>query len=878
MALVELTVNGRLRHVEVSGDESLLDVLREQCGVSAARNGCQPMGQCGACLALIDGKPKTTCATPAAGAAGRDVVTLEGVPTEERDLYARAFVAAAAVQCGFCTPGIVLRTKALLDRDPEPSREAIARALDSHLCRCTGYLRIFAAVEAIARARRGGPAPRPGVDGRIGRSLGNVQGMALALGERPFIDDLRLEGILHGAVRLSDHPRARVLRIDTSAARALPGVACVLTAEDVPGHRYYGLLRDDWPGLVAVGEEVRCVGDVLAAVAADDVRIARRAAAAVEVEYEALPPALDPFAAMDDGAPPVHPGRSNVAGRTRLVRGDAGAALAASAHVAEGRWTTQRVEHLFLEPESSVAAPAGDGGLHLFTQGQGIFDDRRQVAAFLGLPEERVLVELVPSGGAFGGKEDVTIQPHAALLALRTGRPVKVTLTREQSIRMHPKRHPITLNYEVGCDADGRLTAVRARMVGDTGAYASVGAKVLERAAGHACGPYRVAHVDVESLAVHTNNPPSGAMRGFGANQAAFALEGCLDLLAERVGLDGWEVRRRNALEVGDRFATGQLLTASVGLVRTLEAVRPAWEAARAAGRAVGIACGVKNSGIGNGAPEWGRARLVVESARRVLVYNGFSEMGQGLFTVLVQCAAEVTGLPASTFEARVDGRFPLQCGQTTGSRATLLAGRAVAMAAERLGAAQRQAGGLEPLVGSVYEGEVHIDDTTPPGYVGEHVKTHTAFGWATQVCVLDEAGRVERIVAAHDVGRAINPDLCAAQIEGAVHMGLGHALTEELPCRDGMPVTFAPRELGVLRARDMPAVEVHLVEDPEPEGPFGAKGVGEAGLVPTAAAVAGALAAFDGVRRTTLPMKDSPAARAMSVGRIKATDRERWH
>ena len=878
MDRVELTVNGRRRRIEVRGGESLLDVLREQCGVRAAKNGCQPLGQCGACLALVDGRPRTTCTLPASKASGRDVVTLEGVDDAERSLYARAFVAAAGVQCGFCTPGIVLRTKALLDRNPTPSRDEIARALDLHLCRCTGYLRIFEAVEACARARRGHAGRAPGVDGRIGQPLANVQGEVLALGSRAFVDDLHFDGMLHGAVRLSDHARARVLRIDTTRAEGMPGVHSVLTAADVQGHRYYGLLCDDWPGLVAVGEQVRCVGDILAVVAADDPRLARQAAAEVEVDYEVLEPVVDPHEALRDDTPQVHPGRPNALARTHFVRGDAEAALAASAHVARGRWTTQRIEHLFLEPESAVVVPSDDG-LRLYTQGQGVFDDRRQVAAFLGIPEEDLAVELVPSGGAFGGKEDLSIQPHAALLAQHAGRPVKLTLTREQSIRVHPKRHPITLDYAVGCDDAGRLTAVQVRMVGDTGAYASVGAKVLERAAGHACGPYRVEHIDVESVAVYTNNPPSGAMRGFGANQAAFALEGCLDELACALGLDQWELRWRNAVAPGDRFATGQRLEHSVGIRRTLEAVRPAWEAASAAGRARGIACGVKNSGIGNGAPEWGRVRLVVESPTRVVIYNGFSEMGQGLFTVLVQCAAEVTRLPAAMFSARVDDRFPLQCGQTTGSRATLLAGRAAIVAAEALARAlPDDGGGLEPLVGSVYEGEVLIDDTTAPGDPGPDPKTHTAFGWATQVCVLDDDGRVDRVVAAHDVGRAINPDLCRAQIEGAVHMGLGHALTEELPCRSGMPVAFSPRELGVLRARDMPEVEVHIIEDPEPEGPFGAKGVGEAGLVPTAAAVAGALAAFDGIRRRTLPMKDSPAARAISVGRIRAKDRENWH
>jgi xanthine dehydrogenase molybdenum-binding subunit len=432
------------------------------------------------------------------------------------------------------------------------------------------------------------------------------------------------------------------------------------------------------------------------------------------------------------------------------------------------------------------------------------------------------------------------------------------------------------MEYEVGCDAEGRLTAVKARMVGDSGAYASVGGKVLERAAGHACGPYRVPHVDIEARAAYTNHPPCGAMRGFGANQASFAMEGCMDLLAKQAGLDGFQIRERNVVDVGDIFSTGQVLEKSVGIKKTLAAVKEIYYQAKADGRAVGIACGLKNSGIGNGVPEWGRARLQIEQDGTISLFNGFTEMGQGLLTVLVQFASDVTGLPGALFRPKVDSTFALGSGQTTGSRGTLLAGRAVQEAAAKLRVDLLAGHELSGLVGKVYAGDVLINDTTPLGANVPKVKTHTAFGYATQVCILDAKGEVERFVAAHDVGRAINPALCVGQIEGSIHMGLGYALTEELPCVDGMPVTFKLRDIGVLRARDMPAVEVILVEDPEPEGPSGAKGVGEIGLVPTAGAVAGALEAFDGVRRTTLPMKDSPAARAMSVGKLKG-DRSRF-
>ncbi len=867
---VTLTLNGRAVRAQPRPGESLLDLLRGPLGVRSLKRGCPPLGQCGACLAFVDGEPRVTCTVPAAGAGGLTVVTVEGVPAGERERLARAFAAAGGLQCGFCTPAIVLRAWHLLEHRPNPTRSEIAEALDEHLCRCTGYVKILDAIELTARARRGDPLPAPGTDGRVGASLARYQAAELALGMRPFVDDLSPPGMLFGAVALSAHARARVRRIDVTRARAMPGVVAVLTAADVPGARWVGLLRDDWPALVAEGEEVRCVGDVLAVVAAADEVTARAAAEQVEVDDEVLPPLLDPEEALRDDAPRVNPAHPNLLSRSFIRRGDPEAALAGSAHVVRGTWQTQRVEHYFLEPESALAEPLPDGRLHLYTQGQGIFDDRRQVARFLGVDEERIHVELVPSGGAFGGKEDMSIQAHAALLAWKTGRPVKLTLGRKESIRMHPKRHPIRIRLAVGCDAEGRLTAVQARMIGDSGAYASVGDKVLERAAGHACGPYRVPHVEVESLAVYTNHPPCGAMRGFGVPQAAFAIEGALDLLAKQVGLDGWEMRWRNAVEVGDTLTTGQVLEKSVGIRKTLLAVKEHYDAARRAGRAVGIACGLKNTGLGNGVEEWGKARLEVERDRTISLYNGYSEMGQGLSTVLIQIAVEVTGLPPSRFRPRTDATYALGCGQTTGSRATLFGGNAVKRAAAKLRADLDRGARLEDLAGRVYAADVVINDTTPIGAAVPRVKTHTSYGFATQLCLLDSAGRLERIVAAHDVGRAVNPALCEAQIQGAIHMGLGYALSEELPCVDGMPVTFSRYQLGMLKARDMPEVEVILVEEPEPEGPFGAKGLGEIGLVPTAAAVAGALEAFDGLRRTTLPMKDSPAARALSVGRIR--------
>lgn len=877
-ANVSFVLNGKPVSAALRDGQTLLDLLRDDFDIISPKNGCQPMGQCGCCTILIDGKPRLSCTLAPAAAAGREVLTLEGLPDSERGRIADCFVHAGGVQCGFCIPGIAVRAHALCEREPAPSRERIEHELRAHLCRCTGYKKIVDAVELLARVRRGEPMPADGCAGRVGERLPRFSGHDAALGDRRFIDDIKVPGMLFAAPRLSDHPRALVRRIDTARARALSGVVRVVTAADVPGNRHVGLITPDWPVFVAEGEETRYVGDVLAFVVAEDMQSARRAADLLDIDYEVRPPITTPDEALKPDAPRLHT-NGNLLSRSALVRGEVDASLARSAHVIEDTWQTQCVEHLFLEPEACIALPASGGGprLHVLTQGQGIFDDRRQIASVLGWPIEQVRCELVSNGGAFGGKEDLSVQAQTALCAALLGRPVKCTLTRAQSLRLHPKRHPVRIHLRVGCDEEGRLTAVRARIVGDKGAYASVGAKVLERAAGHAIGPYKCDNVDIEALAVYTNNPPNGAMRGFGANQAAFAIEGALDRLAERVGIDGWEIRWRNILRVGDRFCTGQRLTKPFGLEQTLLAVRDTYRSARYAG----IACGIKNVGIGNGLPEIGRVSLTVEADGTVTLRTGHTEMGQGLFTVAIQTAVEETGLPAGVFRAACDTSDPLDAGQTTGSRGTVLTCHAVIDACRKLRAdlsalpsgankpdAARER--LRALASRKYLGAWECFPTDKFGSDKPDPKTHLTYGFATQVCILDDEGRIARFVAAHDVGRVMNPTLLEGQLEGSVHMGLGYALTEEMVYDAGRLVSDDVKSCGVLRAHQMPPIELILVEVPDPDCPYGARGVAEIGLVPTAPAVAGALARFDGMHRTRLPMKDSPAARAMLKPRSK--------
>ena len=827
----------------------LMAALRDELGVISPKDGCAPSGQCGCCTVLVDGRARVACQTSMERAEGTQVLTLEGFNAAERDLYATTFAAHGALQCGFCTPGILVRTKALIDRKgTKLTREEASRHLGAHLCRCTGYTKILDAVESLAAGEVPVVEPRGG----IGTSGLRYEACALSLGDRPFIDDMAPPGLLHATVRLADYARADVVAIDTTAAEAVEGVERVLTAADVTGELRVGLIHQDWPVFIPEGGRTSYLGDVLALVVAVDRETARRAAGLVEVEYAPLKPFNDPVVAAGSDEDAVWGLDGNVLSVSAYARGDVEEALARSAHVVDQVFQTQRIEHAFLEPESTLALPTDDG-LHVYSGGQGVWDDRDQIARVLGIDPERITVELVSNGGAFGGKEDLSNQAQTALAAWLTGRPVRCTLSREESLLLHSKRHPIRMAYRAGCDADGRLTALWARMLGDSGPYASVGMKVLERAAGHACGPYEVPAIDVESRAVRTNNPIGGAFRGFGANQAQFAMEGVMDRLAEQVGITGWEIRSRNVVEPGSVWGAGQIMDEGCrGARACLDAIRPAYDGAVADGRPAGLGLGLKNSGLGNGAVELARAIVRFREDGQVEVRHCWTEMGQGVHTVALQVAVEELGIDPARIEVVVDTTRELGAGQTTGSRGTLMGAGSVAEAC-------RTAAADGCRIGVDYPGEYRVDWTNSLSEGLEHPVIHSTFGYAAQLVVLDpETGAPDRVVAAHDVGRAVNPVLCEGQIEGSVHMGLGYALTEGFPTdADARPRNTTLKSLGIIRPKDMPSVEVILVEEPQPDAPYGIKGVGEIGLVPTAGAVAAALHAYDGRWRADLPMAD---------------------
>ena len=849
--MVQFVANGV--PVSVRGNHPhLLSALREELNITSPKDGCSPSGQCGCCTVFVNGKAVVSCQTSLEKVAGGEVTTLEGIDESERRKYSDAFAACGGLQCGFCIPGIVVRAKAQVDKKGAGlKREDMARHLGAHLCRCTGYVKVLDAIEMIAL----GETPVLPKVGGVGSRSVKYEAHELALGDRGYVDDIRVDGMLHASLHFTAHTRAKVLAIDSSKALAMEGVSAVFTAADIPGELMVGIIYKDWPVMIPVGGFTSYAGDVLAVVVAQDRITARAAAELIEVQYEVLRPITDPRSAITSSEIAVWKTTSNILSTSTYKRGDVDAAFAHCAHIVEQDFSTQRIEHAFLEPESTLAVPSEDGTrLHVYSGGQGIWDDRNDIANLLGLSHEQVTVELVTNGGAFGGKEDMSNQAHASLAAWLLQVPVKCTLSREESFLMHAKRHPIDMSYKIGCDADGKILALHVRAIGDSGAYASVGMKVLERMAGHASGPYQVPNIDVEAIAVRTNNPVCGAFRGFGANQAQFAMEGVLDRLAEKVGIDGWSIRRANVIMPGMVWGPGQIMDdGCLGASKCLDAIKPAYDAARASGKAIGLGLGLKNSGLGNGFKEVTRAVVHFKHDGRIEVRHGWTEMGQGINTVAQQVAVEELGVDGSLIDVIVDTTRELGLGQTTGSRGTLMGAGAVKAACE----AARDA---NCAVGIDHLGEYRVDWTTKLGDPGvENPIIHSTFGYAAQLVIVDrESGKIEHVVAAHDVGRAVNPQLCEGQIEGSVHMGLGYALSEDFPSdpETGFPTNKTLRSLGILRAKDVPKISVQLVESAQPNSPYGIKGVGEIGLVPTAGAVAAALYDFDGVWRSKLPMK----------------------
>lgn len=848
---MQFTLNGNKKEFTGDPELPLLTYLREHEGITSPKDGCAPQASCGCCVVELNGKGVLSCAVPMKKVEGGEVTTIEGIGEYRQRVFANAFVEKSGVQCGFCIPGIVMQAKVLVDKNPSPTREEVEYAINPNLCRCTGYKKIVDSILYAADAIRNlKEIPMPKTDGKVGRRQPKYNAAHLVLGKSLFVADMKLEGMLYGVLKFSDHPRATVLSINTKKAQALSGVWKVVTAKDIPGDRYSGLIVSDWPLMIEVGEQARYVGDVIAGVVAETEAIARRAVKLIEVEYEVLKPLTDPEQALNPGAHKIHP-KGNLLSETIINRGEVEAAINGADYVSTGVYYTQRIEHGFMETECSIARTT-ENGVEVLSQGQGVYEDQKQIARILNLPLNKVRVILVPNGGGFGGKEDLSVQGHAALFSFLLKKSVKVFLNRDESIIMHPKRHPLRMNYTLGCNKNGKLTVLKADILGDTGAYASVGMKVLERAAGHATGAYQIPNVNIVSRAVYTNNLPCGAMRGFGVNQVTFAVESCIDDLCEKGKFDRWQFRYDNALVEGDMTATGQIIRAGSGVRQTLLAVKDNFYNAKFAG----IACGIKNTGIGNGMADEGKIKIEIISGEKIILHHGWTEMGQGVNTMAVQFLCEETRIAPDIVEVCVDTAEGATAGMTTASRATSIIGNSIANTCKKL-KEDLINHSLAELAGNVYRGEWACTWTTKPGDETKEIITHYSYSYATQVVALNDEGQIDTVYAAHDAGKIINPNLFEGQIEGSIHMGLGYALSEDLPLEEGVPKSTRLRKCGILRAKEMPKMKVIGIEVPDPHGPYGVKGVGEIGLVPTAAAVANAFYQYDGTRYYKLPIKE---------------------
>lgn len=853
-------VNGVM--VTTSKKQSLLRFLRDEMHLTSVKDGCS-QGACGACTVLIDGETCKACVPQTDRLEGRHIVTVEGLTEWEKAVYTYAYGEAGAVQCGFCIPGMVMCTKGLLDKNPDPTEDEIKYALRNNYCRCTGYVKIIAAVRLAAKIRREGVIPAKGADDwRIGSRVHRLDVEEKVQGYGKYPDDFYMDGMCYGSALRSRYPRARVLSIDTSAAKALPGVVAVFTADDIPGENKIGHLKHDQYTLIPVGGLTHYLGDAIALVAAEDRETLEKAKKLIKVEYEVLPAVHNIEEAAAPDAPLVFDEEtSNVQAYKHVSRGNAGEAIRNAKHVISHHFETPWTEHAFLEPECAVAYIDEDGDVMIISTDQSAYCTLHESSLLLGT--EKVKCENGLVGGGFGGKEDMTVQHHAALIAYLTGRPVKVSLTRAESLLIHPKRHHFVMDFTMGCDENGRIMGVKAKVASDTGAFASLGGPVLERACTHAAGPYAYENFEIEGTAYYTNNPPAGAFRGFGVTQTCFATETLLNMMADEVGITPWEIRYRNAIRPGGVLPNGQIVDESTGLVETLEAVKEDYDAALAAGKPVGIACAMKNAGVGVGIPDWGRVRLIVEEDAKLHIYSGASCIGQGLGTVLVQMVVTNTDLKRDDIVyERSNTWIAPDSGTTSGSRQTLVTGEACRRACEKLMAAKTEGVTLADLKGQEFYGD-YLAKTDPLGADVPNPVSHVAYGYATQICTIDpKTGKIEKITAAHDVGKAVNPLSCEGQIEGGVVMSMGYALREQYPIDDNCKPIEKYGSLGLFRAHEIPKIKAIVVDKPGLNVACGAIGIGEITSIPTAPAITDAYYRYDGRRRYSLPIDGTPYER----------------
>ncbi len=917
---IRFHVNGEPVQLRPQPGEMLAQTLRERLGLTGTKIGCEE-DECGACTVLVDGQAILSCNYPTPKADGRHVLTIEGLGTPQAlHPLQQAFVEHGVVQCGYCIPGQIMAAAGCLLAHPDPTDADVRGALKDTLCRCAGYPSLLRAVQDAARTMRiGEPMRGPSVPDVAGsRAIGTVvprpDAAAKVTGQARFTDDLTFPSMLQGMALRAEVPHAILTSLEVAEARTMPGVHAILTAADIPGARNHGLFVKDWPVLVGVGERIRTVGDPLAVVAAETREQCQAALARIRFTCDPQPVISEPRQALEADAPQLHP-NGNLLKRIQVRKGEGESPPVAEAHI-EGEYYTPTTEHAFLETECSIARLTEDGRMEVYVGSQIPYADRDQVAESLAVPVEQVRIIGMPIGGGFGGKEDIAGQIHAALLARATRRPVKVLFDRRESLLVHPKRHATQLRVRLGADRDGRLRSAETELYGDTGAYASLGEKVMTRATTHSAGPYVIPWVRSDCHAVYTNNPPAGAFRGFGVTQSAFAVESALDELADRLGIDPIAIRRLNALRPGESTSTGQRLTESVGLLECLDRVEAEMRRLQGEGdlfaprpdpaqpqrvRAWGIAAAFKNTGLGGGAPDKASAQVEVDREGIAEARTSSAELGQGLLTVLQLIVAEEMGLPLARVRVLLsDTDLTPDGGPTTASRQTFVAGNAVRQACELWKAAataclaeeydvdpaqvcfldggvavgqrrldlaevvaQMQASGRPTCV----EHEYRAPETEP---VGSGTDIHVAYSFAVQAAEVEVdrttgETRVLRVIAATDVGRALNPLGLVGQVEGGVMMGLGNALTEEFILEQGRVFTDRLGRYRMPSIAQTPEITPILVESPCSQGPYGAKGVGEITSIPTSPAITNAIFHACGVRVRRLPVDQDWLARELA-------------
>jgi xanthine dehydrogenase molybdenum-binding subunit len=945
MPEINFTLNNKPVSVEAQPNEFLAEVLRYRLGMTGTKIGCNE-AECGICTVIVDGQPIDSCIYPALKANGAKIETIEGLANGHLHPLQENFIKFGAVQCGFCTPGLIMQSKALLDRKAgEPvNDEEIKIALKDTYCRCTGYVSVLNAIKAASGADVSLedylPETKHGYN-VVGEALPRADAIAKVTGAAIYTDDVSFPGMLFGATLRAMIPHALIKKIDTSKAKALPGVHAVLTHADVPGEKNHGLVIHDWP--VLCYDKVRYVGDAVAIVAADSIEIAKAALQLIEVEYEPLPIVDTAEYAHETDAPQIH-NSGNLLKHIKVAKGDVEKGFAEADVVIERTYHTASTEHAFLEPECSIGRTTDDGRYEIYVGSQIVYQDRDQVAAALGLSNDRVRIISTLIGGGFGGKEDIAGQIHVALLAKATGRPVKMLYTRHESLIFHPKRHATTIKVKFGAKKDGHIIAAKAELYGDTGAYASLGEKVLTRATTHANGPYAVVNAKSDCFAMYTNNVPAGAFRGFGVTQSAYAVEMTIDELAEQLQIDPIELRKMNALKVGSTTNTGQVLRESVGLIECIDKVteeikrqnlaevglensqssmnpprgsRPnnLAEGSRSIGvshiqppqgnkaRAWGIAVGYKNTGLGGGANDCAGAEIEVYPSGISEIRTSSAEIGQGLPGVLAAIVAEELGLPIEQVNVLLSDtdRTP-NGGPTTASRQTFVSGNAArhaaiemrsimsGVAAERLDVSPDSLkfvnGRVEHNGKSASFAEVvqwmqaesrstkltyeYTAPTTQP--LGTGGDMHFAFSYAAHAALVEvdtDTGEVKvlKVIAAHDIGRAINPLALEGQIDGGIVMGLGNALTEEFPHEKGIPYVQWLARYKMPSIKHTPEIKSFIVEHEASTGPFGAKGVGEISSIPITPAITNAIYNAVGVRVRRLPVDQDTLLMAMKAG-----------